>query len=136
MNLALNAIKFHYELVLGMPNRFYSIERPRKKQLLPEVLSTQEIKRMIDATRNIKHKCILSLLYSAGLRRGELLNLIPSDIKSNRMLILVRNAKGIRIGTPCSAKPHLSNYANTIGNTGQSTFYLRLLMTNLTVVPA
>jgi len=94
VNLALNAIKFHYEKVLGMPNRFYSIERPRKRQTLPEVLSTQEVKRMIDVTRNIKHKCIISLLYSAGLRRAELLNLKPRDIKSDRMLILVRGAKG------------------------------------------
>jgi site-specific recombinase XerD len=94
VNMALNAIKFHYEVVLGMPNRFYSIERPRPKRALPEVLSKQEVKRMIDITENIKHKCIISLLYSAGLRRSELLALTPADILSERMLIHVRQAKG------------------------------------------
>lgn len=94
VNMALNAIKFHYEVVLGMPNRFYSIERPRKRTALPIVLSKVEIKRLIMATTNIKHKCIVTLLYSAGLRRGELLKLTPQDIDSQRMLIRVRKAKG------------------------------------------
>ena len=49
---------------------------------------------MISKTRNLKHKCIISLLYSAGLRRSELLNLKIEDIDSKRMLILVRQAKG------------------------------------------
>lgn len=94
VNLALNAIKFHYEVVLGMPNRFYSIERPRKRKPLPQVLSKEEIKRMLDATTNLKHHCIIALLYSAGLRRAELLNLKVEDIVSDRMLILIRGGKG------------------------------------------
>lgn len=49
---------------------------------------------IINHTSNIKHKCIVSLLYSSGLRRGELLNLKPTDIDSKRMLIRVRQAKG------------------------------------------
>ena len=77
-----------------MPNRFYSIERPRKKQTLPKVLAKEEVKAMIACTRNIKHRCIISLLYSAGLRRSELLNLKLTDIDSNRMLIRIEGAKG------------------------------------------
>jgi len=76
-NQALNSIKFYYEMVLGMPNRFYSIDRPRKDKKLPVVISKEEVKRMIDLTGNIKHKCIIMLLYSAGLRRKELLTLKP-----------------------------------------------------------
>lgn len=94
INQAVNSIKFYYEIVLGMPNRFYSIERPRKKQTLPKVLSKEEVRAMIECTRNIKHRCIISLLYSAGLRRSELLNLKLTDIDSKRMLIRVEGAKG------------------------------------------
>ena len=94
LNQTINAIKFYYEVVMEMPNRFYAIERPRKVKKLPEVLSKDEIISMIDHTSNIKHKCILALLYSAGLRRSELLNLKLSDIDSKRMLIRIRKAKG------------------------------------------
>lgn len=77
-----------------MPNRFYSIERPKKKQVLPKVISTEEVKMMLDTVSNLKHKCIISLLYSAGLRRGELINLKIGDIDSKRMVITVNQAKG------------------------------------------
>ncbi len=94
INQSVNSIKFYYEIVLGMPNRFYAIERPRKQQKLPEVLSKEEILLMIDRTNNLKHKCIISLLYSAGLRRSELLNLKLENIDSKRMLIKINLAKG------------------------------------------
>jgi len=94
INQAINAIKFYYEVVLDMPNRFYAIERPRKEHKLPKVLSKEEVLAVINNTNNIKHKCIVSLLYSAGLRRNELLNLKIEDIDSKRMLIHVIAAKG------------------------------------------
>lgn len=94
INQMVNAIKFYYEIVEGMPNRFYSVERPIKKQSLPKVLSRKEIKDIIAHTNNIKHKCIVALLYSSGLRRAELLNLKIEDIDSNRMVINVRGGKG------------------------------------------
>ncbi|MEJ4089381.1 site-specific tyrosine recombinase/integron integrase [Galbibacter orientalis] len=94
INQAINSIKFYYEIVLGLPNRFYNLERPRKSKKLPVVLSKEEFLSIISSTKNLKHKCIISLLYSAGLRRSELLNLKLTDIESNRMLIRVRDAKG------------------------------------------
>lgn len=94
VNQAINAIKFYYEVVLNMPNVFYELERPIKTEKLPEVLSKEEIKDMIDSCHNIKHKCIISLLYSAGLRRSELLNLKIEHIDSKRMIINVKNGKG------------------------------------------
>ena len=94
INQAVNSIKFYYEAVLGMPNRFYSVERPRKESTLPKVISQKEVLELIKQTRNIKHKCIVSLLYSAGLRRSELQNLKPNDIDSERMIIRVNGAKG------------------------------------------
>lgn len=94
VNQAVNAIKFYYEVVLEMPNRFYAIERPRGQEKLPQVLSKEEVLAIIDKTNNRKHRCIVSLLYSAGLRRSEVLNLKPEDIDSKRMVINVRSGKG------------------------------------------
>lgn len=96
INQMINSIKFYYEIVLEMPNRFYSIERPRRVSKLPVVLSKEEVKTIINVTPSIKHKCILSLMYSSGLRIGELLALKPNDIDSQRMLVRVNNGKGNR----------------------------------------
>jgi integrase/recombinase XerD len=94
VNQAINAIKFYYEVVLGMPNRFYEIERPRKESKLPKVISKEEILSIIENTNNIKHRCIVQLLYGSGLRRSELLNLKLHDIDSKRMLVRVVGSKG------------------------------------------
>lgn len=79
INLAINAIKFYYEIVLDMPNRFYEIERPIKEKKLPKVLSKEDVLAIIENTNNIKHRCIVEILYSAGLRRSELLKLKLTD---------------------------------------------------------
>ena len=93
-NQRINAIKFYYEKVLGREKFYYKIERPKRSNTLPNVLSTAEVKLMIDKTKNIKHKCIISLLYSAGLRRSELINLKLTDILSGQMQIKISNSKG------------------------------------------
>ncbi|WP_424493373.1 site-specific tyrosine recombinase/integron integrase [Salinimicrobium sp. GXAS 041] len=94
LNQAINSIKFYYEVVLEMPNRFYAVERPRAEEKLPQVLAKEEVFSIIENTNNIKHRCIVSLLYSAGLRRCEILNLKPDDIDSKRMVIKIRSGKG------------------------------------------
>jgi len=91
-----NSIKFYYEAVLGMPNRFYHIERPKKQDTIPKVISKEDIGKMIITINNIKHKCIISLLYSAGLRRSELIDLTLKDIDSKRMVIQIRQGKGYK----------------------------------------
>ena len=96
INQAINSIKFYYEVVLEMPNRFYAIERPRVKEKLPQVLAKDEVLALIQHTNNIKHRCIVSFLYSAGMRRSELLNLQPGDIDSQRMVVKIRSGKGNR----------------------------------------
>lgn len=96
LNQAVNSIKFYYEIVLGMPNRFYEIERPRKKKSLPKVISKKEVAQIIKNTNNIKHKCIVSMLYSCGLRRSELINLKLEHIDSKRMLVYVKSGKGFK----------------------------------------
>lgn len=93
-NQRINAIKFYYEKVLGREKQYYELHRPKKEHKLPKVLSKTEVKRIFDVTKNLKHKCILMLLYSAGLRRSELLNLDPTDIDSKRMIIRINGSKG------------------------------------------
>jgi site-specific recombinase XerD len=70
------------------------VDRPRKVERLPIVLSEEEMVRIFKTINNIKHKAIIMTIYSAGLRVSELLELKMSDILSDRGLILVRNAKG------------------------------------------
>jgi len=93
-NQSINSIKFFYERVLGGQRKVYTIDRPRKERLLPEVLSEEEIVKILDATENLKHKAILMTIYSAGLRISELINLHIKDIDSERMQIRVEQAKG------------------------------------------
>jgi|SRR5690554_5297709 integrase/recombinase XerD len=70
------------------------IKRPRKEQRIPVVLSGEEVERLIKATANIKHRAILMLAYSSGLRRQELQFMKPSAIDSSRMQIHVVQGKG------------------------------------------
>jgi integrase/recombinase XerD len=93
-NQVINAIKFYYEQVLDMPQRFYEIDRPNKERKLPMVISEEEVTSLLDAVDNLKHKAILVTMYSCGLRISELLNLQLTDIQSDRKLVLVREAKG------------------------------------------
>lgn len=93
-NQRINAIKFYYEKVLGHPAETYQIERPKGAQTLPKVLSKAEVKAILEHTTNIKHRCMLSLLYSAGLRRSELINLQITDVLTDRKQLRVSNSKG------------------------------------------
>ena len=70
------------------------IHRPKRAKVLPNVLSKEEIKLILNAHSNIKHKTMLSLIYSCGLRRSELINLKIADIDSNRNIVIIRQAKG------------------------------------------
>jgi len=93
-NQVISAIKFFYEQVLHRPEVRYDVERPKKEQKLPVVFSLEEVQRLLNALNNFKHRCILSLIYSAGLRLSEAINLKLGDIDSSRMLIHVIDAKG------------------------------------------
>lgn len=93
-NQRINAIKFYYEKILGRGKEYYEIYRPKKEYKLPKVLSKNEIKMILASCNNIKHYCILMLIYSAGLRRSELIQLKISDIDSERMILNIRGSKG------------------------------------------
>lgn len=70
------------------------IERHKQPRLLPHVLSKEEVKVILQAHQNVKHRAMLSLIYACGLRRGELLNLKLIDIDSNRGLLRINQGKG------------------------------------------
>ena len=93
-NQSINSIKFYYERVLGGQRKIYLVERPRKEKTLPEVLSEAEIVEVIKHVSNIKHKAIVMVTYSGGLRLSEVVNLKIQDIDSKRMQIFVRQSKG------------------------------------------
>nr|WP_315190796.1 site-specific tyrosine recombinase/integron integrase [uncultured Flavobacterium sp.] len=93
-NQIVNAIKLFFQTIQETKMMVDKIHRPKRAKLLPNVLSKEEIKLILNAHSNIKHKTMLSLIYSCGLRRSELLNLKPADIDSKRGIVIIRQAKG------------------------------------------
>lgn len=70
------------------------LHRPKTVRKLPTVLSKEEVKCLLDAIGNLKHRAIVTVLYSSGIRMSELLSLRSVDIDSDRMVIRVRQGKG------------------------------------------
>ncbi len=70
--------------------------RPRTRHKLPNVLSKEEVKKILSAPMNEKHRAILSIIYGCGLRRSEVITLEPEDIDRDRMLLSVRQSKGFK----------------------------------------
>lgn len=93
-NQVVNAIKLFFAKIEGTRVEIALIERPKRPKLLPNVLSKEEVKELLNASKNVKHKMMLCLIYSCGLRRSELLNLKPNDIDSKRGLVLIKQGKG------------------------------------------
>ncbi len=93
-NQTVNAIKLFFIMVRETKMNIDKIHRPKRAKILPNVLSKEEIKLILNAHRNIKHKTMLSMIYSCGLRCGELLALKPVHIDSKRNIVLLKNSKG------------------------------------------
>ncbi|MGJ8594185.1 MAG: site-specific tyrosine recombinase/integron integrase [Aquaticitalea sp.] len=89
------------------------LERPKKSQQLPAVLSQEQVLDLIRYTKNLKHRTIIALLYSCGLRISELLNLQLKDVNIDRKQLIIRNSKGRKdryVSFGESLLPLLSNY--------------------------
>ena len=93
-NQVLSAIKLYFKDVLNRNDIVYNLPRPKKENKLPEILSKEEVSRILRNVQNIKHKAILYLVYSSGLRVGEVVRLKVNDIDEDRMLIHVVQGKG------------------------------------------
>jgi integrase/recombinase XerD len=93
-NQIVNAIKLFFQTIRETKMMVDKIHRPKRSKLLPNVLSKEEVKSIIEALTNVKHKTMLSLIYACGLRRSELLNLTFKDIQSDRKLLVIKQSKG------------------------------------------
>ena len=93
-NQIINSIRFLYKYGLNKKYDKVSFKRPRSEKKLPKVIDGEFIKSQLQKIQNLKHKAILTLTYSVGLRVSEIINLKIEDIDSKRMLIHIKNAKG------------------------------------------
>jgi integrase/recombinase XerD len=93
-NQVVNAVKIYFSAIQHKKIDVELIHRPRREKVLPNVLSKEEVKAILDAPYNLKHRAMLAMIYSCGLRRGELLNLTKFDVDSKRMVVIIRMAKG------------------------------------------
>lgn len=112
-NQLVNALKLFYQKYQNKHLDLKNLERPKKSKQLPAVMSLEEVQCILNSTGNLKHKVLLSLIYSAGLRIGEALNLTLKDIDSKRMLMHIRNAKGKKdryVPLSKSLLPYLRKY--------------------------
>jgi site-specific recombinase XerD len=91
----MNAIKFYFEQVLHCDKIFFEeIPRPKKKELLPKVLSKEDLAKIFTQLKNPKHELMLKMCYGMGLRVSEIVNLKITGIDSKRMMVLIEAAKG------------------------------------------
>ena len=93
-NMVVNALKLFLVVIKEAELSPFSLDRPRREHRLPNVLSKEEVKRIITAPLNIKHRLMLQLIYGCGLRAGELRRIRPVDILSERQLLFIQQSKG------------------------------------------
>jgi site-specific recombinase XerD len=93
---AVSALKLLFDAVLQEPVLAAGIPRPQREQRLPNVLSKEETARFLGALKNPKHRALVLLLYSSGLRVGEVVRLRPEDVDVERGLLRVRQGKGAK----------------------------------------
>jgi len=108
------AIKFFFDKVLKQK---IDLPNPKKSFTLPEILTFEEIRKLIQSTSNIKHKLIIKLLYGCGLRVSEIINLKKSHINFEENLIHIKLAKGKKdrfVKIPSSVAEELHSYIGTV----------------------
>ena len=94
MSQAISALKLVHEAVLNRPGPMARVPRPKRERTIPTVLSRNEVRRLTEAVKDPKHRALVVLLYSAGLRIGEALRLRVQDVDEERRVIHVRCGKG------------------------------------------
>lgn len=115
VNQVFNALKFLYKELYHLPFSPSKLPRPQKARTLPDVLSEEEILRILQATQNLKHRTMLMLTYASGLRVSEVVALRIEDLDVERKLIHIRGAKGSKdrfTVFPESMVPILHEYAH------------------------
>lgn len=90
INFTISALRFYYCEVL---KRKFTFTRPKREQKIPDVLTVQEVKDMIELTKNPKHKLLIQLMYGCGLRVSEAVRLKPQDVRESEGVIMIKNGK-------------------------------------------
>ena len=94
LNQLINCFNCFFCRLLNQEEKVIKLERPKRKKKLPNVFSLEEVEKLLKSISNIKHKCMLILTYSAGLRKSEVLDLKMSDINFDRKTIFIKDSKG------------------------------------------
>lgn len=95
LNIVYNALKFYFEKILRR-SFFLNIPRAKKAKILPEVFTKDEVKKILGTIQNVKHKLLLGLMYSSGLRVSEVVNVKVGDLDFQSKMLRVRQAKGAK----------------------------------------
>lgn len=90
------ALRFLYQVTLGKEWRLHMVPFPKRERTLPVVLSPEEVSRFLSAVRSPRYHALLATTYAAGLRVSEVTSLVPEDVDSARMLIRIRQGKGMK----------------------------------------
>lgn len=94
INQSINAIKLYYKTVEDREMNLKEIHRPKRKKMLPTIYSLDEVQRIIHSIDNLKHRTMILLIYSAGLRLNEMINLKVEDVLEDRRMIYIKGGKG------------------------------------------
>ena len=94
LNATITGLKFFFEVTLSRPELMAKMQPVRVAQTLPVILTREEVGRLIDSARTLKHRTALSVAYGAGLRVSEVVALKVADIDSRRMLLRIEQGKG------------------------------------------
>ncbi len=95
-SIAANAFRFFYHVTLGRDRVRFDVPLPRQPQRLPEILSREEVARLLEAPPNPKHRLLLATVYAAGLRVSEAVRLKVSDVDRDRMTLRIEQGKGAK----------------------------------------
>lgn len=91
---SISALKLFYQKTIKQPLKFKHIQYPKSEKKLPQIIDKEYLLKQIESIQNRKHKAIIALAYSTGMRVSEVCNLLISDINSKRMIITIRQSKG------------------------------------------
>lgn len=96
INGNLSSLRFFFEVTLEDANRLKKIKRVRQPRRIPQILSAEEVTRLIETAGSLRSQAALSIAYGAGLRRNEVVHLKISDVDSDRMILRVEQGKGAK----------------------------------------
>ncbi len=115
-NQHINALRSFYSHIFSIHLSVDMIERPRPAYHLPRYFTKEETANLLSVVKNVKHKCMLSLVYACGLRAGDLIGAKISDIDASQRLLIIRGGKGKRdrtVPVPQKLLEQLAQYGQT-----------------------